>query len=102
MKGLRQTVANLFQGLGGFKVRREPEGIFSRSAHQRALVCAHVCVISLSAGSAGRPNTQNNARKPLFVCFSAIFRHTAARESHCVTTVCVRLRLCVPVLLRCE
>lgn len=73
MKGLRQTVANLFQGLGGFKVRREPEGIFSRSVHQCACVCRAcvcVCVISLSPRRAGRQNTQTDIRKPsVFVAF---------------------------------
>lgn len=71
MKGLRQTVANLFQGLGRLKVRREPEGIFSRSVHGRA--CA--CVRDFGSILGAQVGTQNaheatlaNRRAPRRVC----------------------------------
>lgn len=66
MKGLRQTVANLFQGLGGLKVRREPEGIFSRSVHGLACVRVRACVRDFGSilGYAGRnaKHTRSDAR----------------------------------------
>lgn len=55
-KGLRQTVANLFQGLGRLKVRRKPKGVFSCSVrvwclftlqmtHNTRYTHTHICVV---------------------------------------------------------
>lgn len=98
MKGLRQTVANLFQGLGGLKVRREPEGIFSRSVHGRVRARDFGSI----PGHAGRnaKHTPSDARKPSRAA-SCLLRYPhrtpAARIPLYVDRMCVSDCVCVCV-----